>query len=204
VIDPFGTPAPSLRSVEAFAHDTHPDHARVQRALGSDAALEELLAALLPRVRNLVRYLVRADEVVDDIAQEGLFAVARGLSTYRGEGSLESWADRVVARCTFAAIARGRHDRARSTVDAAVLATIPAPEAGPEELAIRRSVVRLLDELPDPQRQALVLHHVVGMSIQEIARDTHTPLETVRSRLRLGAARFRELSRAADGDQEEK
>ena len=69
--------------------------------LGQSGATEALLVELLPRVRNLVRYLVRGDSDVEDISQEALIALLHGLPTYRGEGQLRSWADRVVARTTF-------------------------------------------------------------------------------------------------------
>jgi RNA polymerase sigma-70 factor, ECF subfamily len=45
--------------------------------------------------------------------------------------------------------------------------------------------------LPDEQREVLVMHHVLGLSVREIAEELATPFETVRSRLRLGMARLR-------------
>ena len=47
--------------------------------------------------------------------------------------------------------------------------------------------------MPHEQRHALVLHHVLGLSVPEIARETEAPDETVRSRLRLGMERLRAL-----------
>ncbi|MEM9490180.1 MAG: sigma factor, partial [Myxococcota bacterium] len=67
-------------------------------AAGDRQAMQAVLTELLPRARNLIRYLVRGDQEVDDIAQEALIALVRGIATYRGEGKLTSWADRVVAR----------------------------------------------------------------------------------------------------------
>ena len=55
---------------------------------------------------------------------------------------------------------------------------------------------RLLDDLPDEQRDALLLVHHGGLSQREIARVTGLPLGTVRSRLRLGLARVRLLAGA--------
>src|SRR3954452_23115062 len=77
-------------------------------ARGDRAADEPLCRELLPRVRNLVRYLLRGDSRVDDVAQEALIAVLRGLGTFRGEGRFESWVDRFVARTTFTALRRIR------------------------------------------------------------------------------------------------
>ena len=75
---------------------------------GDRRAAEQLMQALLPRVRNLVRYLMRGDSDVDDIAQESLVTILRGLSSYRGEGSVTAWSDRIVARTVFAHLRRSR------------------------------------------------------------------------------------------------
>jgi RNA polymerase sigma-70 factor (ECF subfamily) len=52
---------------------------------------------------------------------------------------------------------------------------------------------KLLDKLSEEQRRVLVLHHVMGMSVPEMAEELEVPFETVRSRLRLGKAHLREL-----------
>ncbi|WP_428262397.1 RNA polymerase sigma factor [Haliangium sp.] len=176
---------------EARVTSPPPDLApRVQAAAAGDrAAAESLLAELLPRIRNLVRYLVRGDRDVDDIAQEALIAIARGLPGYRGEGSVQAWADRITARATFAHLRRCRRDDEQ--VHLPDLSVVPAPGAGPEQYASRRQMVRRLDDLPHEQRHALVLHHVLGLSVPEIARELEVSPETVRSRLRLGKAKLR-------------
>ena len=167
--------------------------ASVAAAIAGDRrALEVVVSRLLPRLRNLVRYLVRGDSDADDIAQEAMVAVVRGLPTFRGEGALESWADRVAVRETFACLRRAR--RARDRIDrGADLSVVPHPEGGPDAYAERRRMARLLDQLPDDQRHALVLHHVIGLSVPEIAAEIGAPIETVRSRLRLGMGRLRAL-----------
>jgi RNA polymerase sigma-70 factor (ECF subfamily) len=52
--------------------------------------------------------------------------------------------------------------------------------------------VRCLDALPTEQRECIVLHHVVGLSVPELASELSIPFETARSRLRLGIAKLRE------------
>jgi RNA polymerase sigma-70 factor (ECF subfamily) len=59
-------------------------------------------------------------------------------------------------------------------------------------------VVRLLDRLPLEQRHALVLHHVLEMTVSEIAKELDTPVETVRSRLRLARNKLREFGFAVE------
>ena len=167
--------------------------ASVAAAIAGDRrALETVVARLLPRLRNLVRYLVRGDADADDIAQEAAVAVVRGLPSFRGDGTLESWADRVAVRETFACLRRAR--RARERIDrSADLSAVPHPGGGPDAYAERRRTAALLDELPDEQRHAVVLHHVLGLSVPEIAVEMGAPMETVRSRLRIGIGRLRAL-----------
>jgi RNA polymerase sigma-70 factor (ECF subfamily) len=159
---------------------------------GSREAAERLLVLILPRVRNLIRYLLRGDDDVDDITQEALSAVFRKLTTYRGEGSFVAWVDRVVVRCTFAHRQRTAvwHKRRFEGDPAPVAFTAQAFPAEAEYVA-RRKVVELLDALPNDQRIALVMHHVLGMSVPEIAGELSIPEGTVRSRLRLGRSRLR-------------
>jgi RNA polymerase sigma-70 factor (ECF subfamily) len=158
-------------------------------ARGDRAAAEALCRELLPRVRNLVRYLLRGDARVDDVTQEALIAVLRGLASFRGDGRFESWVDRVVARTAFAVIRRIRAETQPG--DRAAVEGEPVG-AGGEIYTMRRELVAALDRLPGEQRESLVLHFAVGMTVPEIAEAVAAPLETVRSRLRLGKAALRE------------
>lgn len=174
---------------------------RIQAAIqGRREATESLLMELLPRVRNLVRYLVRGDADVEDIAQEGLIALVRGLPTYRNEGRFHAWVDRVVVRTAFAWLRRARGREARQVDEPAELLAVPSEDALPDEYVHRRHLVTLLDKLSSEQRHALVLHHVLELSVPEISTELGIPFETARSRLRLGRAALRALASAEEGE----
>ncbi len=163
----------------------------VEAAAGGDRrAAEQLLRALLPRVRNLVRYFVRGDTEVDDLSQEALVAILRGLPSYRAEGSVSSWSDRIVVRTVFAHLRRTRASERLHVEYTTDLVPVPSGESAHGFLA-RRRAVRALDELPHDQRVVLVMHHVLGLSVREISDELEIAFETVRSRLRLGMARLR-------------
>ncbi len=164
---------------------------RIAAAAGGDRpAAQALCRDLLPRVRNLVRYLMRGDARVDDVAQEALIAVLRGLGSFRGDGRFESWVDRIVARTTFAALRRFRAET-QPGERAPVEGDAEDPGGG-ASYALRRELVLALDRLPGDQRESLVLHFAIGMTVPEIAEAAAAPIETVRSRLRLGKAALRE------------
>jgi RNA polymerase sigma-70 factor, ECF subfamily len=182
------------------------DSASHQRALaeaasrGDRRAAEALIALLLPRVRNLVRYLLRGDADVDDLAQEALVTILRGLPGYRGEGTVTAWSDRIVARSVFAHLRRTRASDKVHVEYTPDLVPVPSGESAHGFLS-RRRLVRALDELPEEQRMVLVMHHALGLSVREIADEIAVPFETVRSRLRLGMARLRSVV-AEDGEPE--
>lgn len=173
-----GLPARSL--------ETH-----VRAAVAGDrAAAQAILEGLLPRIRNLVRYLLRGDRDVDDVSQMACIEILRSLHSWRGDASLESWALRVAARTARRQAKKRRREEARRGSEPPELHAVGA---SPDRYLERRRMARLLDELPDPQREALVLHHVMGMSVPEVAAELDVPFETARSRLRLGMKKLREL-----------
>lgn len=137
----------------------------------------------------MVRYLVRGDRDVDDLSQDALLLILEGIHTYRGDGAFRSWTDRVVARSVFAA-RRSAVRRAEQPVEEAELADEPSEL--PDRYYLRRQVAERLDALPLAQRDALVLHCVVGLRVAEVAAELGVPEETVRSRIRLGKDRLRQ------------
>ena len=57
------------------------------------------------------------------------------------------------------------------------------------------ALVHALRQIPDVQRRAVVLHHLVGLSVDEVARETYVPTGTVKARLSRGRAALADLLR---------
>ena len=100
-------------------------------------------------------------------------------------------------------LARSSLRRARSRLRAT--ARLTAPSAVPAASAELLDVLAAMRRLPLRQREVLVLHYVVGLSVEEIARQLTVPAGTVKSRLargrvalvrRLGAAEEEVTGRA--------
>lgn len=68
------------------------------------------------------------------------------------------------------------------------------PPSRPSE-ALPRDVREYLDELPEAQRSAILLHHALGHSVDEIAALTGASPDTVKGRLKLGTAALRKRVR---------
>ncbi len=187
-------PAPSREAAPPAGETTSAAiDPRVSAAIAGDRhAASVLLLELLPRIRNLIRYLIRGDQAVDDIAQEAMIAVLRGLPSYRGEGSLRAYSDRIVARVALSWARRDRRQKDRER-ESAVQQEPSSSIESPEQYLLRRQAVARLDRLSYEQRHALVLHHVVGLSVPEVAQQLSVPIETVRSRLRLAQNKLRQI-----------
>jgi RNA polymerase sigma-70 factor (ECF subfamily) len=57
------------------------------------------------------------------------------------------------------------------------------------------ALVSALKEISEDQRRAIVLHHLVGMSVDEVAQEVGAPVGTVKARLSRGRAALAELLR---------
>ncbi len=69
----------------------------------------------------------------------------------------------------------------------------PNPEKATIEAGRAGVVRKAMTELPADQRQAIELAYFLGMSHSEIASRAGLPLGTVKTRIRLGMVRLREL-----------
>ena len=119
-----------------------------------------------------------------------LLNVLRSLPSYRGEGSLRAWVDSITLRVGLSHARRVRARERREQTLAEGLADFQQPLPS-EAYFTRRQVQRLLSVLPPEQERAVVLHHVVGLEVSEVAEHQGVPTETARSRLRLGMQKLR-------------
>lgn len=170
---------------------------------GDERAATTLLTALGPVMLLVVRRVLGARHPdVEDTLQEATVALMRALLAFRGDSSIRHFARRIAARAAIDMRRReGRAGACITDFDGEVddrPTDLGDDERDPRRtdwavMARRRELVRrLIDELPVPQAEVLVLHCAAGMTVDEVARATGVPLETARSRLRLAKAALRE------------
>lgn len=121
-----------------------------------------------------------------DIAQESYERAWRRWAYLAAYDDPEAWVRKVGYRL---AIARWR--KARSRLRAYLRHGPPAPPAPPDEDAA--ALVAALRLLPDEQRLAIALHHLLDLPVTEVARHTGAPENTVKTRLARGRRRLAEL-----------
>jgi RNA polymerase sigma-70 factor (ECF subfamily) len=187
-------PAGRAESVPAEA-DT--DRRLMELVATQDAAAErELVERLMARVRRATGALLRNPADADDAAQLCMLEVLRSAKGFRGEGSLEAWADRIVIRT---AIRHAKKQaRTRQMIDGSRDPdSIQADNAGERRRVeeVSSHVAEYLEQLPEARRHALVLRHVLGYSVDEIAALTGVSRNTVKDRLLAARREFRKMLR---------
>lgn len=159
-----------------------------------------------PLLRYLWRY-VGERAAAEDLLQETLIRIARGLPGFAGRASLKTWAFSIATRVA-ADHFRQPGNRAR-IVEVDELAEL----AGSDRTADQRIVVeemnaclrQVIDSLPEDYRAALVLHDLEGLSAAETSEICGCSLATAkirihRARLRLKEALQRECDFYRDSD----
>jgi RNA polymerase sigma-70 factor (ECF subfamily) len=133
------------------------------------------------------------DADAQDLVQEVLLRVRRGLETYR-PGSLEGWLSRITTNAFLDEVRRRRRRPVDALPDDPDAAHPPAASADEvlASSALPEDVQGALVQLPAEFRAAVVLCDVVGLGYAEIAESLGVPVGTVRSRIHRGRALLRE------------
>jgi RNA polymerase sigma factor (sigma-70 family) len=161
---------------------------------GERAATATLLTTVGPSMLQMIRRVLGGnDPEVEDVFQESLVALVKALPGFRGDCSTRHFGCRIA---TLTAL------KARRRKDAGIQEVLAADGEEPGESADehdwvlascrRQTLRRLLDELPGVQAEALVLHYIAGLTVEEGAGTLGAAIETVRSRLRLAKSALRE------------
>jgi RNA polymerase sigma-70 factor (ECF subfamily) len=164
---------------------------------------ETALAALYDRYHvlafSLALRVVNDRGRAEDVVQDAFLSIWRKAASYaEGRGSVKTWLASIVRN---RAIDLVRARRESDGDDEAVLLALRDPGPGVLDAvtaSLDRTTVRdAVVKLPIEQRQAIAMAYFEGRSHSEIADVTGLPLGTVKSRIRLGMHRLRDLLQQA-------
>lgn len=157
-------------------------------AHGIPAAQRAAVRRLLPRVERLCRALLRNREDSEDAAQLSVLEILKSAGSFRGESSLERWADRLTARTALRSVQAERRAH-KLPVDMEPPHTLD----GTGESALLAQ--QYLDRLSERQRSVLLLRHAFELSIDEIAELIGISPNTVKDRLLRARSTLRQMVR---------
>ncbi len=161
-------------------------------ATGDQKAASELTARLLPRVYGHARRILGDGTEAEDVAQEAMVRMWRSAPNWRyGEAQVSTWLFKVTANLCTDRLRRRRSvgiDEISEPMD-----TSPAMETRLQRQSRDSALQHALAQLPERQRQAVVLRHLDGLSNPEIAEIMDISARAVESLTARGKRALAEL-----------
>jgi RNA polymerase sigma-70 factor (ECF subfamily) len=154
---------------------------------GDAAAIRDLYRRYAPRVHAVVRRLAGEDALAEDWAQEAWVRVFRALPAFRGDARFSTWLHRIAVNSAL----HGKRWRERRVGREAPLPDEHQHSGRGDQVVLRVSLERALDELPEGMRQIIVLHDVEGYTHDEIGGLLGIAAGTSKSQLFKARARLR-------------
>jgi len=158
----------------------------VRRVLGGETEAFGLLVARYERSMGIIAHCVMRDrQLAEDAVQDGFLAAYRSLPSLKNVAAFGAWLAMIVRR-RARELSRGR------------VVTVPLGEELPDrhipglDFDAERVLEVLLD-LPEVERQVLLLRHFEGLEVAAIGRITGESGSTVSKRLFRAHARMREI-----------
>jgi RNA polymerase sigma-70 factor, ECF subfamily len=169
---------------------------------GELSAFEQLVDRHRPVVMRVAARIAGSDEA-EDVSQDAFLRAFHRLEHFRGDAPFRSWLLRIAHNAALDHIARRRAE----PVDPEMLDESEPSTARPpaDRLEVRERIERLerkLRGLSPQHRVVLVLRDAEGLSYEEIADITDTPLGSVKGRLHRARREFIDMLRANSYDWE--
>jgi RNA polymerase sigma-70 factor, ECF subfamily len=157
---------------------------------GDNDAFEQLQTRFEGQVRRFVRHLIGSSDAEDDIVQNIFIALYYNLHRIEPVEKFRPYLFRIARNCCYDELrAQGRYDAVPFDEEPAggwmdyEVENAPAPDDLAHWTLLHVEVKDAMDQLPEVQRQTLILYAEEALSYQEIAVAMNTNIGTVKSRL---------------------
>ena len=165
-----------------------------QARAGEAAAWDALFRRYQRPLYVYVYELVHDEQTGLDVVQETFIAAVRYIGGLQDDAKFGSWLFGIAhQKC----IQRWRRQNREENLQEELTGSGGEFDDSPDDLLIRREqeagFIKLLDQMPVPQRSVLLLHYIEDFSLVEIAGITVTTLGTVKSRMHYAKKLLRKL-----------
>lgn len=178
------------------------DQLVAQYAKGNNSAFDELLTRYQSRVFSYILHIVKNRDLAEDIFQEtfvkAIMTIKQG--RYSENGKFVAWITRIAHNLV---IDYYRQEKAENTVstdedETNLLNRKDLCESNIEDEMvveqIHNDVKRIIDALPESQREVLVMRYYRNMSFKEIADSTNVSINTALGRMRYAIMNMRRIA----------
>jgi RNA polymerase sigma-70 factor (ECF subfamily) len=168
---------------------------------GDHSAIEVLINRHRSKVYTYILLTIKNQQLAEDLFQETFIKVIQSLrgGKYKDNGKFLSWVIRIAHNLIIDHFRKEKQMNSISNDDSEVdlFNSKKLSDSNIEELIINsqiKSEIRILiNELPDDQREVVLLRHYGGLSFKEIADQTDVSINTALGRMRYALINLRKL-----------
>ena len=168
---------------------------------GDRNAISQLIERHSRRVRDYIQMMVKDGDVADDIFQETFIKAVRVIDEgrYTDNGRFLSWILRIAHNQVIDHFRAQKQNRQLNEAEAGydVLGTLRLAERTVEDEIVCEQIAsdvrRMVELLPDEQREVVMMRYYSGLSFKEIAEQTGVSINTALGRMRYAMINLRKM-----------
>ena len=168
---------------------------------GDNRSIELLILRHKSKVYSYISLYIRSRDLADDIFQDTFMKVVQSIRAgrYQDDGRFLSWVMRIAHNLI---IDHFRREKQMGLVlnddyESDLFNSKRLVDENVEDVMVRRQVLRdvrkLISELPEDQREVVIMRHYAGMSFKEIADMTGVSINTALGRMRYALINMRKV-----------
>ena len=169
--------------------------------VGNEDAMSVLIERHRKRVFDYINMMVKDRELADDLFQETFIKVVKFISDnrYTDNGRFLSWVLRIAHNQVIDHFRQNKQNRKVTESDAGYdilnskLFAVDTIETEIVSKQIESDIKKLVEYLPEEQREVVVMRYYSGMSFKEIAESTDVSINTALGRMRYALINLRKL-----------
>jgi len=164
---------------------------------GDDSAFGVLVGRWERKIHGAIYRVLGSEEEARDLVQEAFFRAYRGLGRFKRQARFSSWLYQIAINLCRDRMRR-RRGRTLVSLDEIDEAARPLAPTGPSALELVevrdlcRAVAAAIANLPEEQREVIVLKEYQDLTFGEIAEIMDVPISTIKTRLYRGLGQLRE------------
>jgi len=158
---------------------------------GNEAAFNLLVDRYQSKVFTTIFLIVKDQDVAEDLLQDVFVKVLHTLNSdkYNEEGKFQPWVMRIAHNMAIDHFRKAKRYPTILLEDGSnLLNSLSFAEDSSEEQRIKEETLvwvrNLIDELPEAQKEVVIMRHYLDMSFQEIAEQTGVSINTALGRMR--------------------
>jgi len=167
---------------------------------GDTEAFDVLVTRYKDRIYSSILFFVKDTYLADDLFQDVFIKIIDTLKNkrYTEEGKFLPWALRIAHNLCVDYFRKVKRTPAiKTSDDQDIFEVINVSQEAPDQKLMRGEshdkVRRMLDLLPEEQREIIVLRHYANLSFKEIAEITNCSINTALGRMRYGLINLRKM-----------